>query len=277
MPPSRRRAIRVLAATGLASVAGCASVIDQTSNSAGDGGDSGQRTQVADDDPATPDADDSSDSADAEETQTTEQWSIEDVTIEAPAESFSSVPTPTEETTYATMGSDDVATATLFGNWKCPYTRDFVLEQLPEIVDEYVRPGDLRIKFRSLAYLGNEPFLGPDAPRAARAGLAIWESDPDAFWRYFMYVFENQPHERHAWAQPELLVRFAEAADVADPGGIRRAITGGEFSDPVEQTVEAAVEAGIGTVPRIEVDGEVTAPTVNPERTRAQLDEARDQ
>jgi len=212
-----------------------------------------------------------------EESQTTEQWSTDDVSIDSPSEPFSSVPIPSESSAYPRMGPDDAPTVTLIGNWKCPYTRNFVLDQFPALVDEYVRPGDVSVEFRSLAFLGEEPFLGPDAPDSTRAGLSVWENDRDRFWTYFSYVFANQPPERHAWGQPELLVRFARNAGVADPSRIERAITQEAFSDRLERTVTFAASSGVGTVPRIVFDGEVTAPTVDPESTRAQLDSASDQ
>ncbi len=95
-------------------------------------------------------------------------------------------PSKPGEHKYATMGSEDAkVTARFYGAWKCPYTRHFVLEFLPTLIEEYVEPGDVAIEFRAVAYEDGEGFHGPDSPRAARAGLVIWNQQPDHFWKYF--------------------------------------------------------------------------------------------
>jgi glutathionyl-hydroquinone reductase len=119
------------------------------------------------------------------------------------------------------------------------------------------------------------PFLGEDAPRSTRAGLAVWETDPESYWGYFTYVFANQPQERYSWGQPELLARFAAAADVAEPSAIRALATDqNAYSARIERTVTSAQANEIWTVPRVLYDGEVTAPTLDASSTREQFSEA---
>lgn len=272
---SRRRVLQALAAATVVPASGCASVANSVSSSG-----SGTATDPsATDSPtaeSTPTATDAESTATPEGTATDDGWSVDEVTIEPPSNPLSSVPVADDGTEYARMGAADATTVTLFGNWKCPYTRAFVLEQLPGIVDDFVRPGDVAIRFRAIVYRSGEPFLGPDAPRAGRAGLGVWESDPGAFWRYFMYVFANQPPESRRWAKASLLGRFAEAADVANPNLIEEAATGETYADRLSATVDSADRHGVWSVPRVLYDGDVTAPTVEPERTRRQLEQARD-
>lgn len=197
--------------------------------------------------------------------------------IDPPDTSFASVPLPESpgDYEYATMGRSGASvTATVFGNWKCPYTRGFVVNRFDEVVDRYVRPGDLAVQFRALAFRSGEPFLGPDAPRAAAAGLGVWHEDPDAYWSYFGYVFGNQPPEREDWATTEHLLAFAGAAGVDDPDRVRRAIEGEAYDTAVRANTALASDLGVYTVPRVEVNGEVSAPTVDFEATLAQLDRA---
>jgi protein-disulfide isomerase len=205
---------------------------------------------------------------------TESEWSVDDVNISPPATSLPPVTVPDGER-YPTMGSGD-ETVTLYGNWKCPYTREFVQTQLPALVDEFVRPGDLSIRFRAVAYRGGEPFLGPDAPQSARAGLAVWESDPKSFWTYFMTVFANQPQERYQWGTPELLTRFAGSAGVENLGAIRTAAAGDTYESRLQQTVASARRLDLWSVPRVVYEGQVTAPTLDAERTREQLARAAD-
>jgi len=189
-----------------------------------------------------------------------------------PALPSSLVPADPGRYQYAVVGSTDAtATATVYGNWKCPYTRKFVVNQLPTVVERFVAPGALRLEFRAIAYRGGEAFLGPDAPRAARAGLAVWRADPGSYWSYFGTVFANQPAEHREWATTDRLLAFADAAGVDNLGRVERDVESGADADAVRATVQAARERGVHTVPRVVAGGEVTAPTVDFSATMAQL------
>jgi len=177
--------------------------------------------------------------------------------------------------TYATMGSANPdAKAVLYGNWKCPYTRDFVLTDFQTVVTDYVETGKLSVTYRALSYYGGKPFLGPDAPRAARAGLAVWNRDPRHFWPYFVTAFASQPQERFAWATADQLERIAETAGVRNPPGVRRDVSEGLYGSAVQATTTAAVQAGVSSVPRLVVDGTSTAPTQDFNHTLSVIEHA---
>jgi protein-disulfide isomerase len=177
---------------------------------------------------------------------------------------------------YAEMGTGDPV-VTYFGNWKCPFCAEFSVGSdrvlpLEELVTEYVEPGDLRVRYRGVAYTGNgDPFLGPDAPRATRAGLAVWTSDPASYWRYHEYVMANQPSESEQWATTDRLVAFAEGAGVAEPATVRERIEAGTFEGRVEATSDAFRQAGAEGTPSLLVDGETVSP-FDPEAAREALD-----
>lgn len=176
---------------------------------------------------------------------------------------------------YATMGAGNApVNVEFFGSWKCPFTREFVRQRFGDIVERYVQPGDVQITFRALAYQNGEPFLGQDAPRATRAGLAVWNADPQSFWEYFATVFASQPPERAAWATEEQLVAFVEAAGVDGVERVRSEIASNERSSRVRATTSAAADRGIDTIPRLVIDGEVYAPNLEWEAVLDALDDA---
>ena len=53
-----------------------------------------------------------------------------------------------------------------FADVQCPYCGEFSRDALPQVVQEYVRTGRVKIVFQGLA------FLGPDSQKAMRAVLA---------------------------------------------------------------------------------------------------------
>ncbi|WP_227354948.1 DsbA family protein [Haladaptatus salinisoli] len=196
--------------------------------------------------------------------------------IESPPGVYRSatVPGRPSKFTYATMGTDDApVTATVYGAWKCPHTADFVFGLMRDIVERYVESGDVALEFRAVAYRNGEGFHGSDEPRAARAGLSVWNNDPASYWNYFEYMFQNRSGV-DGWATTETLLRIAKKAGVTNLGTIESEIENGTHQKRIERTMERVREIPIGAVPRVVVGGTVTAPTVNPNRTVAQLDAA---
>lgn len=175
---------------------------------------------------------------------------------------------------YAVMGSPESAlTVTYYGNWKCPYCAKFSTGFFGELVSEYVHPGKIAIEYRNLTYVGGEPFLGPDAPAAARAGLAVWDYEPESYWPFHEYVFANQPPERKAWATGDRLVSFADAAGVSNPSVIRTAIRNGTYENALRETSTAARKAGVNGTPTLVIDGQAVS-GLDRELVRSRIEEA---
>lgn len=181
------------------------------------------------------------------------------------------VPENSSEYRYATMGTGERSVVTYYGSWKCPYCAEFSLGFLNEIVTDYIKPTGLSLEFRGLAYAGGEPFLGPDAPRATRAGLAIWNLAPDLYWRYHEYVFSNQPPENEQWATTDQLITFARQAGIKRTDRLRSRIESGRYKTAVRDTAAAAQKAGIDSTPTLLIDGKTISPLNDPERTRQLL------
>lgn len=195
--------------------------------------------------------------------------------LESPA-ATAPLPDDAGDRTYAAMGTGG-PTITYFGNWKCPYCAEFAVGSdrvlsLNTIVTDYVEPGDLELEYRSVAYLPDGgTFLGPDAPRAARAGLAVWNVDVAAYWGYHETVMANQPPESEEWATTDRLVEFAETAEVTSVGEVRTAIEDGSYEDAVRANTTAFDDAGASGTPALVIDGEVHSP-FEPSKTREALD-----
>jgi len=185
------------------------------------------------------------------------------------------VPDSPDSFTYATTGSS-TSTVTYYGSWKCPYCAEFSTGLLGELVTDYVESGDISLQFRALAYVDDKPFLGADASRAARAGLAVWNVDPEMYWRYHEYVFANQPPESETWATTEKLVSFAESADVRNLDRVREQLDGQTYEPAVQKTSEAAAAAGISGTPTLIIDGETVNPLNDELRVRTLIEDLAD-
>ena len=183
------------------------------------------------------------------------------------------VPSDPSAYQYATMSTGESSKVTYYGSWKCPYCAEFSQGFLNEIVTGYVEPNGLPLTFRGLAYAGREPFLGPDAPRATRAGLAVWNLAPDSYWGYHEYVFANQPPESEQWAATDQLVTFAEEAGIERTDELRSRIESGRYEEAVRNTADAAQKAGVDSTPTLVIDGQVVSPLSEQKRTRQLLEQ----
>lgn len=93
-----------------------------------------------------------------------------------------------------------------FADFQCPFCRDFALNTLPVIINDYVRPGKVRMELRTLT------FIGPDSETAARAGAAAGEQDLE--WNFTNLFYFNQGQENSGYVTDEFIDGLYAAAGV---------------------------------------------------------------
>ncbi|SHL59312.1 Protein-disulfide isomerase [Haladaptatus paucihalophilus DX253] len=263
MNKSRRKFFQVIGSTAVASSSGCTSLFGQSNTTT--------TTSTTTNEQST-------------ETQQTPDLEISDTTttrekqeVQRPAGIVNQVSTPNQpaQYTYAQMGSNDApVTATVYGSWKCPYTQEFVEEYLQTIIEKFVRPGDVRLAFREVAYDEGEPFHGPDELTAAHAGLSVWNHSPGVYWSFFALMFANQQSTTESWATTDRLIQIAKAAGVSNSSKIRQDIKNRTYQQEIKATMQKVHELELGAVPRVVVGKSKTAPTVDAGDTENQLKQA---
>lgn len=107
----------------------------------------------------------------------------------------------------ATLGKPD-APVTVFEyiDYQCPFCRQFALGALPVIVNDYVRPGKVKIVLEPLT------FIGPDSEKAARAGAAAGQQDRQ--WTFTELFFHNQGQENSGYVTDAFVDKLYDAAGV---------------------------------------------------------------
>lgn len=166
---------------------------------------------------------------------------------------------------YPTMGTDaENPTATIYGNFKCPFTQEFVWGNLQDIIEEYVSSGDMNIRFRQLAYEPNPgnpthsqggTFISPSDPRLGAASLAVWEVEPESYWSYFFTMFSELVSGTVTTDDIETRM---QKAGVENRDEIIARIEEGRYSDLVRRSTEVARDLDVNNTPRFEL-GEVIA------------------
>jgi protein-disulfide isomerase len=102
----------------------------------------------------------------------------------------------------AILGSPD-ATVTMiqFEDLQCPVCKSYQEEGFPGIVEEYVRPGKVKLRFVGMAFIGDDSQKALEYVLAAGAQGKLWQM-ADA-------LYANQGAENSGWVTDELLERLA--------------------------------------------------------------------
>jgi protein-disulfide isomerase len=93
-----------------------------------------------------------------------------------------------------------------FADLQCPICREYSLHSLPQLVQDYVRTGKVRMEFRNLS------FLGPDSVTAGRAAAAA--AKQDKLWNFADVLYYNQGEENSGYVTPQFIDRINKAAGV---------------------------------------------------------------
>jgi protein-disulfide isomerase len=100
------------------------------------------------------------------------------------------------------LGDPDApATLIEFADLQCPFCADFATGELPQVVEDHVRPGRLRLELRLLA------FIGPDSERGRQVAHAA--ALQNRMWDYTDLFFRNQGAENSGYATNAFLERLA--------------------------------------------------------------------
>jgi protein-disulfide isomerase len=105
------------------------------------------------------------------------------------------------------LGSADApVTLVEYADPQCPYCADWALNALPSIVDQYVRPGRVKVEFRGIA------FIGPESKTGLTAALAAGQQGKLS--QLIDLLYANQGPENGGWITDRFL------SSIAGPGGI---------------------------------------------------------
>jgi protein-disulfide isomerase len=139
------------------------------------------------------------------------------------------------------LGSPDApVTIVELADMQCPFCAQFEREDLPGIIDRYVRTGKVRIELRLLAFLGEDSVKGARAAASAAARNRLWQFAD----RFFLL----QGEENTGYVTEDFLRRIDPATVGADPAAGDRAIAAAQAE---------AQRAGVQSTPSFVIDGRV--------------------
>jgi protein-disulfide isomerase len=102
-----------------------------------------------------------------------------------------------------TIGKADATVEIIeYGDTSCPSCRAAAETSIPQVIDEFVRPGEVKMSFRPIAFINRSSERG--ALGAEAAGMQ------DAMWAFVQLIYANQgPESEQDWLTDELLEEAA--------------------------------------------------------------------
>jgi protein-disulfide isomerase len=145
-----------------------------------------------------------------------------------------------------------------FADLQCPFCREYSLQVLPQLVQDYVRSGKVRMEFRDLA------FLGKDSVTAGRHAAAAGQQNK--LWNFVDVFYFNQGEESSGYVTPSFLHSIDKAAGVDSAKADAFAASAASLT-PIKQANTLADQYGVKSTPTILVGkrgGTLTAVQADP-------------
>ena len=137
-----------------------------------------------------------------------------------------------------------------YADYQCPFCRDYALNTMPVLINDYVRTGKLRLEFEPLT------FIGPDSETAARAGAAAGQQNLE--WNYSHLFYFNQGTERTGYVTDAFINKLYAGAGInATKANAYRASAAAAV--PIADATASAQKYGVASTPSF-----VVGPTGGP-------------
>lgn len=158
-----------------------------------------------------------------------------------------------------------------YADLQCPFCARYSTQVFPHLVDEYVRPGKVRMELRGLA------FLGPDSEKALRFVVAAGLQN--RAWQLQEELYLAQGDENSGWVTDELVRELASGIDGLDVDELFEDADSPEVTARIREMAGQGQADGVPGTPTFFVkigDGEpylIQVP-LEPDSFRAALDDA---
>jgi protein-disulfide isomerase len=155
---------------------------------------------------------------------------------------------PAEWLVGTTMGSPDAPVILqAWEDFMCPACRQWTSTVEPQLIEEYVKTGQVRIEFHQFP-------LSIHAPGAEMGAMAsLCANDQNAFWTYHNRLFPAQD-QGQAGFTIDALVRYADELGL-DSRALMDCMSSQKYRDQVLASGDEAIRLGLNATPSILVNG----------------------
>lgn len=149
-------------------------------------------------------------------------------------------------TGHPIMGTPDAPLDMYYwSDYQCPFCRRFERNTLPEVIEEHVGTGTVRIVF--IEY----PYLSEASMTAAVMDRCVWrqvrDDRPSRYWPWHSAVFEAQGEKNSGWASRTNLLDITRQVEGVDAAAVDACLwdRGSDIESEIRADVERAAALGI--------------------------------
>jgi protein-disulfide isomerase len=169
-------------------------------------------------------------------------------------------PTPTElvaaDDPRALATGNAPVTVEVWSDYQCPACGLWARTIEPDVIEELVKPGTVRLVYRDMAFIDGGNPNGESQQSAAASRCA---GEQDAFWPYHDYLYENQDGENDGAFRRERLDLIASTLGL-DMDAFGSCLDGDAAVQAVAAETAQGRQAGVSSTPTIAVNGVLQAP-----------------
>lgn len=155
---------------------------------------------------------------------------------------------PAEWLNGTTMGNPDApVTIQAWEDFMCPACRQWTTTVEPQLIEEYIKAGQVRLEFHQFPL----SIHAPGAEMAAQASLCA--NDQGAFWPYHNRLFLAQD-QGQAGFTIDALVRYADELGL-DSRALMDCMSSQQYRDEVAASGSQAISMGLNATPSVLVNG----------------------
>ena len=128
-----------------------------------------------------------------------------------------------------------------FADLQCPYCDEYAVQALPTLVRDYVRTGEVSMRFENLS------FIGPGSVAAGRVAAAA--AQQNRLWNFVDLMYLNQGEENSGYVTPSYLRRLLNAAPGVNVAQALSASQTPSADAALQQATNSADADGIDSTP----------------------------
>jgi protein-disulfide isomerase len=154
----------------------------------------------------------------------------------------------------AILGSASAAVTLIeYGDYQCPYCVEFFSQTQPQIIQNYVNTGKVRVVFRDFAFLGAESTAAAEAAQCAEDQNKLWPYH-DALYAAKLADDNNGGSEDDGFYTTAEFLKLAQQVGLNIPT-FTSCINNNTDANIVAQERGAAANAGVNSTPSFIVNG----------------------
>jgi protein-disulfide isomerase len=134
-----------------------------------------------------------------------------------------------------------------FADFQCPYCGGFFAQTEPQIDEQYMQGGKVRLGYFNFAFLGQESNWAAEAAECA--------SDQNKFWEYHDKLYESQSGENQGAFSKDNLKKFAKELGL-DTSAFNECLDSGKYTQLVQDESSMASSIGVRSTPTFLINGQ---------------------